>query len=308
VRVFLTGVSGFVGSHVAHLLVREGCEVHALVRAKSDLWRIQDVRPQLQLITGDIRDAATLDAVAERKPDCCLHLGWHATPGSYLQAPENIDLTASALKLATRLAEAGCKRFVGIGTCFEYNTDSGYLSEETPLAPAFLYSAAKAGAYLALRCLPGPMSIAWARLFYLYGPYENEGRLVPSVIRALLAGNPARCTLGEQVRDFLHVEDVASALWCTAKSSLIGAVNIGSGKPVTVATVVTEIAELLDRKDLVKLGALPLQPGDPPFVCANNAKLRTATTWQPRFDLRVGLLQTLEWWRSRANVPPGAAA
>lgn len=172
----MTGVGGFVGSHVARLLVREGCEVHALVRVTSDLWRVEDIRSHLQFVTGDLREAATLDALAERRPEVCLHLGWVATPGTYLRAPENIDLTASTLRLATRLAEAGCKRFVGVGTCFEYDTDAGYLSEGTRLAPAFPYSAAKAGAYLALQCLPEPISVAWARLFYLYGPYENEGR------------------------------------------------------------------------------------------------------------------------------------
>jgi nucleoside-diphosphate-sugar epimerase len=308
VRVLLTGATGFIGSHVARLLVREGCEVHALVRANARLWRIADLRSQLELITGDVCDAATREAIAERKPQSCIHLGWYATPGIYLRAPENVDLMAGTLKLAMRLAEAGCERFVGVGTCFEYGTDAGYLSEETPLAPAFLYSAAKAGTYLALRCLQGSMSVAWARLFYLYGPYEDEGRLVPSVIRALLAGDPARCTLGQQVRDYLHVEDVASALWCTAKSSLLGAVNVGSGNPVTVAAVVREIGELLDKRDLVQLGALPSPPGDPPFVCANSRRLRAETDWRPRFDLSAGLRDTIDWWRTRDGIRAGGAA
>jgi nucleoside-diphosphate-sugar epimerase len=307
VRVLLTGASGFIGSHVARLLVREGCEVHALVRASTNLWRIHDVRSKLQLVTGDLCDPATRDELAERKPESCIHLGWYATPGLYLRAPENVDLMAGTLKLAMRLAETGCRRFVGVGTCFEYDTDAGYLSEDTPLAPAFPYSAAKAGAYLALRCLPGPMAVAWARLFYLYGPYENEGRLVPSVVRALLAGNSAQCTLGEQIRDYLHVEDVASALWATAKSSLTGAVNVGSGKPITVAAVVREIGELLGKRDLVELGALSSPPGDPPFVCADSRKLRTETSWQPRFDLRMGLKNTVDWWRTASVRREGAA-
>jgi nucleoside-diphosphate-sugar epimerase len=298
VKVLLTGASGFVGSHVARLLVREGCEVHALVRAKSDLRRIADLRSQLHFVTGDIRYPMTLDAVAERTPEICFHLGWYATPGSYLRATENIDLMASTLKLATRLAESGCKRFVGVGTCFEYDTVAGYLSEETRLAPAFLYSAAKAGTYLALQCLSQSMSIAWARIFYLYGPFENEGRLVPSVIHALLSGEPARCTRGDQVRDFLHVEDVASAIWCTGKSALRGAVNVGSGNPVTVASIVREIGALIGKPDLVRLGALASSPGDPPFVCANNRRLRTETDWEPRYDLSAGLSQTIEWWRT----------
>jgi UDP-glucuronate decarboxylase len=136
-------------------------------------------------------------------------------------------------------------------------------------------------------------------LFYQYGPFEDERRLMPSVICSLLQNKTARTTKGEQIRDFLHVEDVASALWAVAQSNLTGPVNIGSGKLVTVRAIITTIAEIIGKPGLVNLGALPYGPSDPMFVCANNHRLVENTTWAPRFELEDGLRQTIEWWEER---------
>jgi nucleoside-diphosphate-sugar epimerase len=308
--VFLTGATGFVGSHVARLLVHEGCEVHALVRPDSNLTRIADVQPHLNMLCGDILHSEALtQSLRLIKPDIFIHLAWYAKPGEYLQASANIDLMAATIKLALLLADVGCRRFVGVGTCFEYDTDAGYLRERTPLRPTFLYSAAKAGTFMALSNLSiSGMTVAWARLFYLYGPFEHERRLVPSVIQALLRGEEARCTSGEQVRDFLHVEDVASALWAVAQSSIVGAVNVGSGSPVTVARLVNLIGEIAGRPDLVRLGTLAQAKGDPRFVCADNQRIQIESSWRPKLDLRDGLQNTIDWWRSHIRLSSDPAA
>jgi nucleoside-diphosphate-sugar epimerase len=302
-RVLVTGAAGFIGSHLARLLLRERCEVLALDRPEVDFSRMADVQSSLQLVRGDILNLAALEpAFRSFEPQVCVHLAWSAKPGEYLHAPENIDLVGGTVRFASMLASLGCRRFVGVGTCFEYDTTVGYLNEQTPLCPRFLYSAAKAATFMLLNNLSlEKMTVAWARLFYLYGPFETERRLVPSVIGALLRGEEARCTAGEQVRDFLHVEDLASALWAIAESSIGGPVNVGSGSPVTVAHLVETIGEILGRSELIKLGALPYSPGDPPFVCADNRRLRAQTSWLPRFELREGLKRTIEWWQQRAG-------
>src|SRR5262249_9106218 len=166
----------------------------------------------VSIVRGDVCNPDEfVPSLEDIKPDACVHLAWCTAPGRYLTTPENLDLLCGTLRLARKLSEIGCKRFVGVGTCFEYDTDKGLLSEDTPLRPRFPYSGAKAAAYLALRDST-PMQFAWARLFYLYGPGEHRRRLVPSVIHALLRNEPARCSVGTQVRDFLHVDDVAEAL------------------------------------------------------------------------------------------------
>jgi nucleoside-diphosphate-sugar epimerase len=123
----------------------------------------------------------------------------------------------------------------------------------------------------------------------------------------LLAGEPALVTPGEQIKDYLHVEDVAAAVWAVAQSRLNGIVNIGSGRPVSVREVVTKIAECLDRVGLLRLGALAYAEHDPMFVCANNGRLVQNTGWRPRYDLDQGLRQTVAWWRAQRSVADAAA-
>src|SRR5690606_18871221 len=83
--------------------------------------------------------------------DAVLHMAWYAEPGQYLQSPRNLDCLTGTLAMAKGCAQAGVSRFVGVGTCMEYDTSGGYLSIRTPLRPVSPYAAAKAAAYLSLR-------------------------------------------------------------------------------------------------------------------------------------------------------------
>jgi nucleoside-diphosphate-sugar epimerase len=298
-RVLLTGATGFVGSHVARLLVRDGCDVCALVREGSDAWRIDDIASKLTIVRGDICDVDVRRLATDVRPDTCIHCAWFVKAGEYLHSTENIALMNASLRLALGLADSGCRRFVGVGTCWEYETAVDYLTESSRIAPCNLYSACKVGTGLALEQLARlrTMSAAWARVFYLYGPQEGPQRLFPSVILSLLKGEPKKVTAGAQVRDFLHVEDVAAALWAVAKSSVQGAINVGSGVPITVKEVVTRIGAIVGRPDLIELGALPYSPGDPMFVCGKTDRLARECGWSPRFRLDEGLQNTIAWWR-----------
>jgi nucleoside-diphosphate-sugar epimerase len=306
-RILLTGATGFIGSQIARALVSAGDEVHALVRPCDDskgskrLGRLADVRDRLRIVEGDLAKVDDLrDKLARIEPDACIHMAWYVVPGEYLTSSHNIEMLASSVRLASILADVGCKRFVGAGTNFEYASDAGWLSEDSPTRPNSLYAASKLSLFHVLEqlALLRETRFAWARIFYQYGPEESEKRLVPAVILPLLRGQDARVTAGEQVRDFLHVEDVARAIVTIAKSDARGAVNVGSGVPITVRDLCLTIADLCGGRSRLALGALPYRVGDPMFVCANTQKLK-ALGFTPRLDLSRGLEQTIEWWRAR---------
>ena len=302
-RVLVTGAAGFIGSHLARQLAGEGHSVHLIVRPEDSLDRLRDCLDRLEVSTVNLLDhAAVRQVVLEAKPELAIHAAWHAVPGRYWAAPENLDCVTMSLSLAQILAAAGCRRLVGIGSCFEYDVEYGYLSESlTPLSPRTLYGIAKNATRSVLEafCHEAAMSFAWTRVFYLYGPGEEQGRLVPAVILALLKGDTAKCTEGFQVRDYLCVEDVASAIVAVAQSKFDGTVNIGSGEPVTVRRIVQLIGETVNGSDRIAFGAVKANPVDPPFLVADVRRLRNDIGWQPSYGLEAGLQRTVEWWREQ---------
>jgi nucleoside-diphosphate-sugar epimerase len=305
VKVLVTGATGFIGSQVVRALLAGGGSVRAVARAGASRERLSEVADRIEWAEADLFAGAIPDRAALCSGlDLCVHAAWYAVPGKYLEAPENVECVAGSLALLEALVDAGVPRAVFVGTCFEYDFDHGWLSESTPVKPASLYAACKAATRLVAEQIARArdLSFCWVRPFYQYGPYENPRRLVPYVIDALLRGRVAEVTRGTQVRDYLHVADVGSAIAAAATSDLAGCVNIGSGVPVTVRDVVTTIASILGCEDRVRFGARPDPLADPPFVCADRRRLTTATQWAPRFDLRSGLEDTIAWWRARGPV------
>jgi len=136
------------------------------------------------------------------------------------------------------------------------------------------------------------------RFFYQYGPHEDPRRLVPVIINSLLNGEEVKLVPGDRTRDYLYIEDVASAVCAVVQSDVTGSVNIASGLPTTVRDIALKISHLLNRTDLIKIGALPYSAGEPMHLLADNTKLR-GTGWKPLVNLEDGLRQTVEWWKSQ---------
>jgi len=295
VRILLTGATGFIGSHVARALIREGHEVHVVVRAESNLGRIEDLASSLHLIKGDVLSPTFV--LQPSAFDLGIHLAWYVEPGKYLHQPQKKDWIAASLRLANALRDGGCRRFIGTGTSFEYAPSDLPQRESSPTRPTTAYGQAKLELFEALQSID--IELAWVRPFYLYGPDEDHRRLVPVVINSLLRGQETKLVPGERVRDYLHIEDVASAICAVAGSRLTGAVNIASGIPVTVREIALKIGELLNRVDLLKIGALPYAATEPIYLLADNTKLREGTGWKQRYALEEGLRQTIDWWKNR---------
>lgn len=301
-RVLVTGAAGFIGARVVRALVARGCKVVAMVRPGSNSVRLEDLRGKVEMCHADfhMREsvAQVLDAM---RPDVLIHAAWHAEPGSYLDNPGNVDDLQASLELFNLASAHGCRRVLGIGTCLEYDTEHGYLSEEVELAPRSLYASTKAALYLAASAWATAtgVSFAWARLFYQFGPGEDARRLIPSVIQALLLGQSVGTTNGVQVRDYLHVDDVAEALAQLALSAVRGPVNIGSGVPITVRDLVELVERETGRVGLVLYGDLASPSNEPRFLCANASRLQNEVGWRASRTVRQGIAETIAWWESR---------
>jgi UDP-glucuronate decarboxylase len=306
VTVLVTGAAGFIGSRVVRSLLESNQEVAGLVMPGASLHRLADIADGIQVVEADLRDKDTVARQLDRlRPEACLHLAWYVEPGKYLDSIENLDCLRSSLSLLEELARVGCRHTVGVGTCFEYDIRPEPLREDSPTKPATLYAAAKLALYLvaAQRSAQLGMGMAWARLFYLYGPFEDQRRLVPAAIIALLAGREFDSTPGEQVRDYMHVDDVASGISAISLHRLDGTFNVCSGVPVTIASLMETLGDLMGRPELIRLGTFPYREWDPMYVCGDSHRLRAEADWAPRHSLAEGLAAVVDWWNQSSTAP-----
>jgi nucleoside-diphosphate-sugar epimerase len=267
--ILLTGATGFVGRQVLQELAKGNCRVRVVVREGKQDQIQQSPAVEKVVATPDLwSESVAWCADACRSVDSVIHVAWYAEPGAYLQSPKNLDCLAATVRLAQGATQAKIRRFVGVGTCFEYDLSAGHLSIQTALRPSTPYAEAKAAAFAELsRSLPQHgIEFAWCRLFYLYGVGEHERRLVPYLRSKLMAGEPAELTSGEQVRDYLDVRDAGRMIVDAALGTVQGPINICSGIPTTIRQLAERIADEYGRRDLLRFGARPSNLVDPPCV------------------------------------------
>jgi len=300
--VLLTGAGGFIGRHCIPILLEKGYIVHAVT--SKNIHSINE--SQLYWHHIDLLNHKNIEFIVQKvNPTHLLHFAWYTENGFFWHSSHNIDWLTSSLKLLKEFKAIEGKRIVISGTCAEYDWNHGYCKENiTPLVPSTLYGVSKNALQKILHqyTQQNDISYAWGRIFFLYGPFEHENRLIPYVIKSLINGKPAECTHGEQVRDFLHVEDVANAFVELLDSDLEGPINIASGVPVTIKQVVKKIGTLLQKQDFIQLGMKKCLKYEPPLILADVSRLKTELRWNPKYDLENGLQATINWQKKNNKV------
>jgi len=290
--LLITGATGFIGRHSLTSAINKGYDVYSIT--------IDDSMPSIEGVKWlhlDLFDyQATKQKISEIRPSHLLHFAWYAEPGKYWTSVENIKWVQASLELLMVFQQSGGKRAVFAGSCAEYDWNYGFCSESvTPLVPNTLYGVCKNSLQHMVSRFSAETGIssAWGRIFHLYGPFEHPQRLVPSIINSLLGGQEALCSHGEQIRDFMHVQDVADAFVALLYSDAQGPVNIASGNPVRIREVVIKIASKLGAENLVKFGAIPVPESEPPLLLADVQRLNKEVGWGPSWNLDKGLSQTI---------------
>ncbi len=287
-RILITGGTGFIGSAVLRQSAEAGTPIAALVRGPATL------PAGVTRITGTLAEPPW-DAIQAFAPDVLIHGAWISTPGTYLESPENDDHAIWARQLVRRLTTMGVRHFVILGTCIEYQAGNGPYSEESsPLAPQSPYARAKVRLHRQLEedlGTSGP-GLAWGRVFYPYGIGEHPPRLCSSLITRFRRGEPAVLRTPNSIKDYIHVEDLASAIRLLATGSFRGAINLATGSGVTVREIAERLAQEVGRPELVRIPDSPVEDplGD---VVANTTRLR-GLGWEPKVTLESGLRRLVE--------------
>ena len=237
-RIAVTGASGFIGRHVLTVLLQHKTEIVAVTR---DATRLTDYSDTVRIVEMDI-DCPTPDCFEKMgRPDVLIHLAWDGLP-NYKSLHHFETALPCQYHFLKTMVEAGLPSLLVTGTCFEYGMQSGSLSEAMPTKPNNPYGYAKDALRQQLEFLKTvkPFALTWTRLFYMHGEGQPKGSLYPQLKDAVLRGDKVfNMSGGEQLRDYLPVAEVSRQIVRLAMSQCdIGAVNICSGKPVSVRSLV----------------------------------------------------------------------
>ena len=304
-RSLITGANGFLGSHLVRHLLERGHTVTVLLRPGADLSRISSLLADVLVVEGSMEDQTTLEETLVSNPvDVAFHLAWAGVAGIHRNHVEiSIANLVGSLRLAQRLQASGCRHLVVTGSQAEYGPKTKPLTEEMPTMPQTAYGASKLALSVLLRqmCHSTSMDLSWVRILSLYGPGDDVAHMVPSLIAALLRGERPSLTAGEQIWDYLYVEDAAEALCLLAERRLIGTFNLGSGIPLRLREFVMAVRNAIDPHLPLGFGEVDYRPDQVMHLVADIGRISQASGWHPRTELRQGIEQTIAWVRSRSD-------
>jgi len=281
-KILVTGATGFIGHYVVTELLQKGYEVIAssVHKEKAEAAPWYD---QVRYVPFDLEefDPATDYYQFFGKPDRLLHLAWEGLPQYKSAFHLEINYPRHAAFL-TNLVSHGLSDITTTGTCFEYGMREGCLSEDMPALPDNPYAMAKDKLRQHLEALQkrDPFVLRWARLFYMYGRGQNPKSLFSQLDNALEKGDTMfNMSGGQQVRDFLPVEEVARYIVRIAlQKEVAGIINVCSGKPVTVQLLVEDYLKKKGRSIVLNLGYYPYPDYEAMQFWGSNEKLKTINT------------------------------
>jgi nucleoside-diphosphate-sugar epimerase len=291
-RIVVTGAGGSIGRAFVQQALAAGHAVCALIRPGRSAGAFP-THPALTIGVGTLA-APPWNDVVRFGPEVCVHAAWITDPAVYLESAENQRYMEEGIALATGLFERGVGHIVAVGTCAEYRPSDEPLDEvRSPLKPGTPYARAKHELHRALCEQAGVAGarVAWARVFQSYGAGEPPTRLCSTLARRLAAGERVTLHTPQAVRDWIYVDDVATALLCLVAQRSDMVVNVGTGIGHTVETVALTLAEMLGQRELV-VAAVGKADAYGPLV-ADPSRLRSLG-WKPRVDLEAGLVRLID--------------
>lgn len=301
-RALITGATGFVGANLARRLLRDGHEVHLLVRPRYAPWRIEGIRGDVHLHEVDLSDVQTLaEVTGSVRPDWVFHLAAHGAYSSQTDLGQMIRTNfLGTVNLVEACLKTGFEAFINTGSSSEYGFKDHAPREQEWIDPNSHYAVTKASATLFCRhtALSQNARLVTLRLYSVYGPYEEPTRLVPTLITRGLGGELPSLVNPNIARDYVYVEDVVDAYLLAASrpDQEPGAVyNVGTGVQTSLRQIVAIAQELLPIGVQPKWGSMPDRQWDTGIWIADNRKIVESLDWQPRHSLEQGLRLTMEW-------------
>jgi nucleoside-diphosphate-sugar epimerase len=311
-RVIVTGATGFVGANLARRLLNEGNEVHLLVRPNYTAWRIEEIRQHVRLHELQLHDAVAVShAVSEIRPEWIFHLAAHGAY-SWQTDLEQMVLTniQGTINLVNACLQTGFEALVNTGSSSEYGFKDHAPAESELPEPNSHYAVTKAAATMFCRYTAQSRGVhlPTLRLYSIFGPQEDPGRLLPALILRGLKGELPPLADPNVARDFVYVDDVVEACLLAARvrTREWGAIyNVGTGVATTLREVVNVARRVMHISAEPIWNTMPKRSWDTNVWVSDNRKIRSELHWQHRDNFEEGFRLMLDWFRK--GLPSGYA-
>jgi len=295
VRVVVAGGTGFLGSHLCRGGVERGFQVVSLSSAPPKTER------RVEGVDYQFIDLTLENPRLDFNPDMVINAaGYVAHPSDDRAGKLLMDQHVEIVRNLLGIPSASGSRFIHLGSGDEYDQPGRRIAESTSARGRGPYGRAKAEATRLVQShsLRAGYEFSVLRLFLVYGPLQDENRLIPQLITGLLANHRVPTSSGTQIRDFLFVDDFVEATYRTALTrSTVGQIlNVGSGQGKAVSRVAALVHELVGQGE-IGLGDLPGTREQADVIVGDCRRIRGLTGWKPRTSLRVGISQTIDSFR-----------
>lgn len=301
-RVILTGASGFIGANLARRLLRDGHELHLLLRPAEARWRLDAIADHVHLHEVALQERERLDAIVrDIDPNWVFHL---ATYGAYSSQRDVQTIVSTNYNGTVNLVEAcletGFDAFVSAGSSSEYGyKDHAPLESELP-EPNSHYAATKAAATLYCRFVANSRQrrLATLRLYSVFGPWEEPTRLLPTLLMCALRGELPPLVSPNIARDYVYIDDAVEAFILAAKTVVDdpGPVfNVGTGAQTTLSELVETVREEFGISAEPQWGSMPDRHWDTDVWVADPTEIRASIGWKPTFELEDALRDFADW-------------
>ena len=300
-KVLVTGSSGFLGSWICRVLTDEH-KVVCLNRETSELTRILDLN-DIEIVR--MKSDLWAEFITESRPDVLILNHWSGVNNQRRNDPLQFKNVKGIQLMAEAAVSAGVKTIIGVGSQAELGPLVSTISEVELDNPTTVYGQAKVDTRLAIEDLTKGTEtrFIWMRIFSTYGPLDEGTWLIPNIVDSLVNNREIDLTKGEQLWSFLHAYDLACAFRTViGKPGLEGIVNVGNTQTISVHQVASTVGEILNKKELLKFGALEYR-SDQVMQLEPLCETLTCIGWYPQVSFDEGIRQTIDWLQRKPLGP-----
>jgi nucleoside-diphosphate-sugar epimerase len=304
--ILLTGISGFLGSHIAEELIKQGFSVVGLKRSSSNLWRCNSFYDQIKWINcNNLSDVES--EIIKCKPEILIHAAWNGVKAidrdDWTEQEKNLTFLVSLFEVVKK---AGISKIIAIGSQAEYGVFDGIVDENYHCNPNSAYGATKLCASTLLKAYAENNKVDWywIRIFSVFGPREDKNWLIPATINNLLDKKEMALTPCDQNYDYLYTKDFAlgilSIINCPLSRS--GIYNMSSGTSIKIKDILAFLENKLSpQQKLLQMGALSYRPNQVMNMQGNSDLFFKSFSFKPTYTIFEGLEETVNYFISRRN-------